>query len=233
MRNRYGVNRLEHVIRFVLNDASQPDVTTKVAVTFPATPGGAVTVPTGGVGLVYGDIGMAHDGFTAISKQTSPRVTSTGPDPRTAPAATPAPATPNGTGSATSHSPPCCTPTRNTAPRFTGAAASQQLFGLVLEFVTRGHTAKQMLASCRISVPTPCVCTAPSSRRSASTACGRRVPRFRAALPAARDHRAEMSGSVAAAIQATSRHKGERNARPRNQRPPRPAGGRSAGAMRG
>jgi len=80
MRNRYGVNRLEHVIRFVLNDASQPDVTTKVAVTFPVTPGGGVTIPTGGVGLVYRNIGTAHDGFAAISKQATPRVTVTQPD---------------------------------------------------------------------------------------------------------------------------------------------------------
>lgn len=80
MRNRYGINRLEHVIRFVLNDASQPDVTAKVAVTFPATPAGSVTVPTGGVGLVFRNIGTAHDGFTAISQQASPIVSVTQPD---------------------------------------------------------------------------------------------------------------------------------------------------------
>jgi Phosphodiester glycosidase len=80
LRNRHGVDRPEHVIRFVLNDASQPDVTTHVAVTFPAAPGGPVTVPAGGVGLVFRNIGTAHDGFVAISRQASPGVTVTQPD---------------------------------------------------------------------------------------------------------------------------------------------------------
>ena len=80
IRNRHGVNRLEHVLRFVLNDASQPDVSTKVVATFPTAPATSITIPTGGVGLVYRDIGTAHDGFLAISKQSSPQVAVTQPD---------------------------------------------------------------------------------------------------------------------------------------------------------
>src|SRR5204862_3073126 len=38
------------------------------------------TVPTGGVALVYRNIGTAHDGFAAINNQASPQVTVTEPD---------------------------------------------------------------------------------------------------------------------------------------------------------
>ncbi|HEX3332456.1 MAG TPA: phosphodiester glycosidase family protein [Gaiellales bacterium] len=80
IRNPHGLNRAEHVTRFVLNDASQSDVRTSVQVTFPVAPATSVTVPLGGVGLVYRDIGIAHDGFLAISKQATPRLTVTQPD---------------------------------------------------------------------------------------------------------------------------------------------------------
>lgn len=80
IRNRQGVNRLEPVTRFVLNDASQPDVIAQVAVAFPAAPATSVTVPTGGVGLVYRAIGTAHDGFLAIQNQASPHLNVTQPD---------------------------------------------------------------------------------------------------------------------------------------------------------
>jgi hypothetical protein len=80
MRNVHGVDRLEPVIRFVLNDPALPNVTLRVPATFAAAPGGSVTIPSGGVGLVYRDIGTAATAFAAVAAEASPGVTFTQPD---------------------------------------------------------------------------------------------------------------------------------------------------------
>jgi hypothetical protein len=81
MRNAHGVNRMEHVRRFVIDDTTQPNVTDRVPVTFPTT-GATVTIPTGGVGLVYRNVGVAATGFIAIAKTSSPTVVVNQPDAR-------------------------------------------------------------------------------------------------------------------------------------------------------
>ena len=80
MRNRQGVDRSEKVVRFVLNDPSLPNVTLPVPATFASAPGGAVTIRSGGVGLVYRDIGPAADALAAVAAEATPEVTFTGPD---------------------------------------------------------------------------------------------------------------------------------------------------------
>ena len=80
MRNAHGVNRMEHVRRFVIDDITQPNVTDRVPVTFPTTGATTVTIPSGGVGLVYRSFGVAATGFAAIAKMASPTVVVNQPD---------------------------------------------------------------------------------------------------------------------------------------------------------
>lgn len=80
MRNAQGVNRLETVVRFVLNDPSQANVTLPVRATFASSPGGAVTIPGGGVGLVYRDTGPAADALAQVAAAATPEITFTQPD---------------------------------------------------------------------------------------------------------------------------------------------------------
>jgi Phosphodiester glycosidase len=80
IRNAHGVNRMEHVRRFVIDDITQPNVTDRVPVTFPAAATTSVTIPSGGVGLVYRSVGVAATGFAAIATMSSPSVVVTQPD---------------------------------------------------------------------------------------------------------------------------------------------------------
>jgi Phosphodiester glycosidase len=80
MRNAHGVNRMEHVRRFVIDDTTRPNVTNRVPVIFPATGATTVTIPSGGVGLVYRSVGIAATGFAAIARMSNPTVVVTQPD---------------------------------------------------------------------------------------------------------------------------------------------------------
>ena len=80
MRNPHGVDRMEHVRRFVIDDITQANVTDRVPVIFPTIGTTTVSIPTGGVGLVYRDVGIAATGFAAIAKMASPTVVVTQPD---------------------------------------------------------------------------------------------------------------------------------------------------------
>jgi hypothetical protein len=71
---------MEHVRRFVIDDTTQPNVTVRLPVTFPATGATSVTIPSGGVGLVYRSIGVAASGFAAIARMSTPTVVVNQPD---------------------------------------------------------------------------------------------------------------------------------------------------------
>ncbi len=80
MRNVHGAGKMEHVLRFVLNDPAQPNVSDSLPVVFPAPATTTVTIPRGGVGLVYHAVGVAATGFAAIAKLASPTIAISEPD---------------------------------------------------------------------------------------------------------------------------------------------------------
>lgn len=67
MQNAHGVNRMEHVRSFVIDDTTQPNGADRVPVILPATRTTTITIPTGGVGVVYQSVG-----FAAIAKEVQP-----------------------------------------------------------------------------------------------------------------------------------------------------------------